>query len=741
MTADPQSPAFESELSDDERRRRRREAWLILIGLLLFVVLTWLTVARAPEGGVFGNSTFSFLLINVNLLLLILLVFLVTRNLVKLVAERRRGIFGSRLRSRLVAAFLLITLGPSVLLFFVAQGFLQAVFTSWFNVRVESALRNSVQVSQSYYQFAANGAIHFARELARGLGERWLLESRGTEIAGWLESKRAEYGLAMVGLWNQGGSPLAMAREKQMHNAPLADPAAIREALAGGEAADTMRWGRSDVVWVAVPVRDPGGAVVAALGVAYWVPRSVSELTRAIARSYAEYRQLEILRQPIKNSYILTLALITLVLIFSGTWFGIRQARRISKPLLELAAGTREVARGNWSYRIEPPGDHEIALLVEAFNQMTAELEQTNRELVQRRTYVENLLANIGAGVLSLDSTGVVTTVNPAAERLLGVAASSALGKHWGAVFAGSGWSKLQEMVAEATVEPRREIQRQMQLTSSGEGRVVLVTATPLGEGTQGRQGLMLFFEDVTHLMRVQRMEAWREVARRLAHEIKNPLTPIQLSAQRLEKRLLPLLSPEDRAIVEECTETIVQEVEHLKRLVTEFSRFARLPAVQLVPSDVNALVEDTVRMFRSGQPKLEVRFYPGSGLPLVELDRDAIKRALWNLLDNAAAAVAEEASPRVEVRTEYHPDAGAVRIEVADNGCGIPRDAKARLFEPYFSTKPEGTGLGLAIVASIAAEHQAYVHVTDNLPKGARFVLEFPLRSLKALRPSAVGA
>lgn len=724
------APRSQAELPHEERRRRRREAWLILASTAAFIVLTWLEMSRGPEGGMGGNSTFSFLLININVLLLILLVFLVTRNLVKLVAERRRGIFGSRLRSRLVAAFLLITLGPSVLLFLVAQGFLQAVFESWFNVRVESALRGSVQVSQSYYQFAANNAFHFARQLAADAGKTWGQRPRRDDWAFWLEGKRSEYGLATVELWDREGQRVAAVRAPEFAAAPQLSVGQLQQVLENTELAETQRWGRSDLVRVAVPVRDERGEVIGAVAVGYWVPRSVSELTRSIARSYEEYRQLDILRQPIKNSYILSLALITLVLIFSGTWFGIRQARRISKPLLELAEGTREVARGNWSYRLEPPADQEIALLVQAFNQMTADLEKTNSELVERRQYVENLLANIGAGVVSVAPHGVVTTVNPAAERMLGLQASEAVGKAWREVFLGPDRGKLQELLAEALARPGRELQRQIQLISGDAPRVVLVTVTPLFDPRAGAHGAMLFFEDVTHLLRIQRMEAWREVARRLAHEIKNPLTPIQLSAQRLHKRLAPTLPQDDRAVLEECTQTIVHEVDQLKRLVTEFSRFARLPSVQLLASDVNSVVEETVRMFRASHPHVEFVFSPGAGLPLVELDRDAVKRALWNLLDNAVAACAGTAQPRIEVRTEHVVDAGLVRMEIADNGCGMTSEVKARLFEPYFSTKPEGTGLGLAIVASILAEHQAYVRVADNVPRGARFVIDFPVRT-----------
>jgi len=722
-------------LDPDELRRRRREAAIIAATALVFVVFA-VFETRLPR---FSNSSSSagnityFLLINLNLILLVLLLFLVTRNLMKLVLERRRGILGSRLRTRLVLAFFGLTLFPATLLFFVADGFLTAAFENWFNVRVETSLKGSLDVAQSYYQFAANNALYFARQVGQQALERdlWAPERRA-QLHRFLDEKRVELNLAGVEAFALDRTSLARAASPELSQRAPGDRAEVLgRLLAGEETAETLAFGKGDIVRAGVPLRAADGTLLGAVAVDYTVPRNVSQKARDIARSYHEYRQLGSMKQPIKNGYILTLALITLVVIFSATWLGFRQAKSITVPLQRLAEGTREVAQGNWSYRIEAGGDQETAVLVDSFNQMTADLQEINSELVERRKYAENILANIAAGVVSLSPAGVVTMLNRAAEGMLGVRLARVRGKHWSEVFHTSHLSKVAEVIGEALHSQHVEVERQIKLTGGDHIVTALVNATALTDDAGERRGIMLFFEDVTHLLRVQRMEAWREVARRLAHEIKNPLTPIQLSAQRLRKRYARVLTTDDGMLFDECTRTIIDQVEELKRMVNEFSMFARLPAVALAPHDLNAVVEEAVALFRQGHPDIVFELHRGEALPPVDLDREAIKRALINMLDNAVAAC--QGGPdvaRIEVTTAYLAVRGVVRLEVADNGSGMSRDVKLRLFEPYFSTKKEGTGLGLAIVSSIVADHQAYIHVQDNQPRGTRFIIHFPVRA-----------
>ncbi len=722
-------------LPEDEARRRRREAFIIAATAAVFLVFA-LFETRLPHisnsSSLSGNLTF-FFLINLNLILLVLLVFLVTRNLVKLVFERRRGIFGSRLRARLALAFLAFTIFPTIVMFFVAQGFLSAAFDTWFNVRVESSLKGSLDVAQSYYQFAANNALYFARDLSRQTDQQgWWSGTRRTELQRFAQQKVGELNLAGIRIFAADGTLLAHADGKELDGPLPEEPGdSLGELLGGEEIARTQRYGKGDLVRAGVPVRSPDGKVLGGVAVDYVVPRNVSQRARDITRSYQEYRQLANMKQPIKNGYILTLALITLVVVFTATWVGFRQAKSITIPLQRLAEGTREVAQGNWSHRIASGGDEETAVLVDSFNQMTGELQQINEELVERRKYVENILANIAAGVVSLSQSGAVTMLNRAAEGMLGLELAAVRDRHWSEVFDNPNLRKVAEVISDALAMPHLEVEEQIKLTSGDHIVTALVTATRLTDDGNTPRGLMLFFEDVTHLLRVQRMEAWREVARRLAHEIKNPLTPIQLSAQRLRKRYSAVLGKQDGAVFDECTRTIVAQVEELKRLVNEFSMFARLPTAALAPHDLNDIAEEALVLFRQGHPDIAFELRAAATLPPVELDREAIKRVLINLLDNAVAAckAVGDTGGRIEVVTTHAAARGVARLEVADNGCGMSREVKLRLFEPYFSTKKEGTGLGLAIVSAIVADHQAYIRVQDNQPRGSRFIIHFPLR------------
>lgn len=721
-------------LPPDERRRRRRELVIIVVTAVALVVFAVLD-ARLPEmrssAGLAGNIIY-FLLVNLNLVLLVLLVFLLTRNLMKLTLERRRGIFGSRLRTRLVLAFTGLTLVPATLLFFVSETVLTAAFDTWFNVRVESSLEGSLDVAENYYQFAASNAQHFADEVARQVQDRGMLGAgQRTSLQRFVEGKRVEFALAGVQVFGPDGKSLARSTSAELARASsVQSPDLLSELLEGEDAASTIPYGRTDLIRVGSPIHGAQGAVLGAVAVDYLVPRRVSQTARDLARAYHEYRTLASMKQPIKNGYILTLALVTLAVVFLATWFGLRQARAITVPLRRLAEGTREIAQGNWDHRIEPGSDADVAVLVDSFNQMTCSLQQMNAEVVERRTELESILENIAAGVVSLDTAGRVAMVNRAAERMLGLRLAAIRGVGWMDAFERPDLRAVAAAVHEELASPDDEVQRQVKLLGGEHIVTALITVTALRDEGGLRRGTMLFLEDVTHLQRVQRMEAWREVARRLAHEIKNPLTPIQLSAQRLRKRYGELLGETDGGVFDECTRTIVGQVDELKRMVNEFSMFARLPALELVPNDLNEVVEEALVLYREAHPEIcfDVRLAPE--LPPIGLDREAIKRAIINILDNAVTASQDApGGGRIEITTASLPVPGLVRLELADNGPGLSGDAKMRLFEPYFSTKKDGTGLGLAIVSSILADHQAYVRVRDNAPRGTRFVIEFPVQ------------
>jgi len=719
--------SIEESLKLEEAKRRKREALVILITTLMVIVFAFFEVQLpdvSPEYSLSGNIAF-FLLININIILLVLLVFLVVRNLVKLVFERKRRILGSRLRVRLVLAFVGLSLVPSLLLFVIAGGFVTRSFERWFDLQVENSLQGSLEIGQTYYQNSANNALFYARQLSQRISQERLFDAqRLGELKEFVQSKQREYNLGTVELFSPDRRLVVVAFNDQVPTGVTikAESEFLNRALRGLEVTRTQEFGESDVIRGGVPLYSADRRIIGVVVVDYFVPKSITKRALEISRSYEQYKHLAFLKTPVKNSYILTLLLITLVIIFAATWFGLYLAKGITVPIQKLAEGTHEVAHGNWDYKIESGGDDEIGTLVDLFNQMTGDLKQITAELERRGKFVETLLANVAAGVISVNPAGQITTWNMAAERMLGLSAAGALGRNYEEVFESESLHVMREIVE--SVKDRGSVEREIRIPLSEQHLTAMVSAASLRDDEGRTVGVMVFLEDITQIQKVQRMEAWREVARRIAHEIKNPLTPIQLSAERLRKRYAPMLEG-NGAILDKCTSTIIQQVEELKNLVNEFSQFARLPSAQLATSDLNEIVQEALFLFKEGHREVHFHCRPGV-IPPVELDREQIKRVLINLLDNAVAAVAEKGE--IRLATSYDRSRAVVCLEVSDDGCGLAPDIKSKIFEPYFSTKENGTGLGLTIVSQIVEDHRGYVRVRPNEPRGTRFTIELPV-------------
>jgi two-component system nitrogen regulation sensor histidine kinase NtrY len=435
----------------------------------------------------------------------------------------------------------------------------------------------------------------------------------------------------------------------------------------------------------------------------------------------------------------------TLVIVFSVTWFGLYLARGITVPIQLLAEGTREVAAGNLAYRVTAQADDEVGILVQSFNKMTedlasskaqlerayTDLQAKHAELIERRRYTDTVVEAVATGVLSADSAGIVTTVNRAAAGMLGVEPSRAVGRPYATAFAAPHYADLVALMQRLERLREGSLERELRLAREGRSLTLVASATTLAGPGGEHLGVVVVLDDLTELLAAQRLAAWREVAQRIAHEIKNPLTPIQLSAQRLRRRLGARLG-DDGGLLEECTGTIIGEVEGLRRLVDEFSRFARMPSLAPRPTDLGRLVEGVAALFAEAHPGVAVRTDAAADLPVLEADGEQLKRALLNLLDNAAAAGARE----VRLEAGHLPAAGRVRVVVADDGPGIPPDLRERVFQPYFSTKATGMGLGLPIVYQIVADHGGQIRIEDGSPRGTRFVLELPVGRPAAAPP-----
>ena len=741
-----------------ESRKRRREWLLILIVTILVVLFSkfefrmFHLTAKLP----LSNSILVLGLINVNILLIVLFLFLVFRNIFKLILERRRGVPGAKLRSKLVVAFIALSLVPTMLLFFVSAGFITNSIENWFNAQIESSLQESLEVAQTYYKNSATNALYYADQLAKTIKEDKLLNQENLPaLKNLIQRKQQEYNLGIVEVFSSTHEELVRAANPQVPIAEFTDPGSdsIQAALQGKRFSGITPIGKADLIRGIVPIysnwnpQDVVGAVV----VNYYVPYSLVHKMKEISTSFEQYKNTELLKGRIKKVYVVVLLLIALVIIFLATWFGFHLARGITGPIQELAMATNRIAGGDLNVRIPVHTDDEIGTLVDAFNKMTAdlrhgqeEIRQTNRELQtsnmeldQRRRYMEIVLKNVTAGVISVDKQGNITTINKSAEKLLKIATGKVLGRNFRTVVSSEHLPMIKEFLKELMDSKKNSIHKQITLSIQDNKVTLLVNVTTLRDENGEFMGTVVVFDDLTHLIKAQRMAAWREVARRIAHEIKNPLTPIQLSAQRLRRRYLDRFAQDD-TVFDECTRMIVQQVEELKNLVNEFSSFARMPASNPTSNDLNEIIAEALVLYQEGHKGIDFSFHPDPRIPRFSLDRDQIKRVLINLLDNAVGAIRDEGA--IELESNFNEPLQMVTFSVADTGCGIPAEDKPRLFEPYFSTKKTGTGLGLAIVATIISDHNGYIRVKDNYPRGTRFIVELPVNgnSLPGPTPAA---
>ena len=736
-----------------EQNRRKRNLVIIAAFLLLVGGASAFDLGIfAPELPVASNIVI-FALFNLNLIVLLLLILLLCRNLVKLWLERRQNVMGARFRAKLVLAFLLLSVAPAGLIFVIASNFINKSIEGWFKPQVERPLDQALAVAQTYYANLERTALRHGQHLAHVIDRDGLLAEDAREtLAAYLAEQQELLSISTVTVVDGEGQVLIHAKEPILGDLPTRElnESQVRRGLSGQEVTTVRELSSGDLIEAVTPIWAAGdGArrVVGAVIVGSHVTERLEQRIRAISQAFLEYKQLKLLKNPIKGIYILLFLLMTLIVVFSFTWFALHLARGITGPIEQLAEGTREVAAGNLAYKVQTRGDDEIAQLVESFNRMTDDLGQSKRrleeayldlqdkhtELEDRRRYIETVLEAITTGVVSFDPLGRVTTINRAAARMFGIAETASVGRLLEEVFASPELREIVGLVQRARRPRTASVALQLHMRRGGVALSLLAAATALRGENGEYAGAVVVFDDLTELLKAQRMAAWREVAQRIAHEIKNPLTPIQLSAQRLRRRL-GWGEDDEHRLVAECTDTIVQEVDGLRRLVDEFSRFARMPAFVPKPTDVRPLVESVTALYRDTHPSLVLTTRQAEDLPMCAVDPDHIKRAVLNLVDNAVEAVGRGGG-EVVVETQWLPEAGRVRIVVSDTGPGIPLDDRDKLFLPHFSTKVTGMGLGLPIVNEIASEHGGTVSVEDNEPRGSRFTIELPV----APTPAAV--
>jgi two-component system, NtrC family, nitrogen regulation sensor histidine kinase NtrY len=733
-------------VSPVERKKRFREAIIIVLAVIVIIFLTKaeISLTQLSANAKMGSNIAIFAVINVVILLVILLVYLVSRNVAKLFIESRSNPFAKKLRTKLVLSFVALSLVPTLLLFFAAAGFINNTVHNWFNNQVETSLSESLEVAQTYYKSSASNSLYYGNQISNFIkNEKLLNEANLPQLKRLIHQKQIEYNLGVVEVYSAQREELVRASNSAVPKGEFTNPSSedIKRGLAGEELTRVNQAGKADLIRGIVPIRSTWNPsdIVGVVVVNYYVPYSLVSKMKEITASYHEFRQLKIMKNPIRTGYIITLFLIAMVIIFFAYWMGVYLANSMTRPLQELVDATHAVADGNLDVRIESYSVDEIGMLVQSFNLMTddlrtkqnalnvstVELLRSKQEIERRQQYMEIVLRNIAAGVISIDSEGLLRTINTSAERLLSLSAEKVIGKNYREVIVDKHLELATDSIKELLQSKHGTISKQIFLDLNGSRITLQLHLTLLRGGNGEILGMVAVLDDLTQMMRAQRMAAWREVARRIAHEIKNPLTPIQLSAQRLRKRYLSRFS-DDEKVFDECTEMIIKSVDDLKTLVNEFSNFARMPAIQPEPNDLNDLICESLTLYQEAHLGVTFELSLDAAMPMLMIDRDQIKRVLINILENAVAALAEHGS--ISLATCFDDVLKMATISIADDGPGISPGDKPRLFEPYFSTKKGGTGLGLAIVSSIVTDHGGFVRIRDNMPHGAVFVVELPV-------------
>ena len=734
-----------------KRRRRRALLWAlgITVALLLAIIVSqqlWLWTVLRPDTA--SETLLLFALSTLNFVAFVVFFFIFVRNLLKLRRERQERQLGSKVKTRLLVYFISISFLPITAMAAFSYLFLNRSLEKWFYPFPEGLVQ---QASEAREETLSNQikTLRQTASLAVMLLNRLPASERQTTVDQLLQSSQ----LAGVEIATSDGHVVARSRanltpsdseklESLFDQARRAGPA-IGDQLADGREFDVlaMRLNANEILIIS-PAK-----------------RSENDLNELISGSERDYQELVKKQRRVRLLGLSTLGLMTLILLFVSSWVAIYLARGIATPIKALAEASNEVARGNLGHRVTTIADDELAMLANSFNQMTMQLEEnrsrieasatelrdTNLALRERRNYIETILQSLSTGVISIDESDRVTTLNTAAARMLGLPAKPEGSRKLNELMGTEDWTVVDRLLRRARRTRHAAEQTQLEGVGNGHGPLpVAMSATALRESSGPGTGVVLVIEDLSELLAAQRVAAWSEVARRMAHEIKNPLTPIQLSAERIAKNYANITSnggsngeatEKERVdgVIAECTATITREVAGLKAMVDEFSRFSRLPATRLEPADLNEVVRQAVALYEDRLDGVTIALELDPNAPPAMLDSEQIKRVFVNLIENALDAMSALASSDqklITITTRHDSPTSLLVAEVADSGQGIAPEDFQRLFQPYFSRRDSGTGLGLAIVQRIVLEHGGRIRAEKNQPRGARFIIEMPTQS-----------
>jgi len=719
-----------------EKEKKKGPRFIAAFIILLVIVFLAIEFYIRESQEISPTSVMDVLLSSMQvivLLLFLVLLFVLGRNLVKLYLERKQKVVGSHFKTKLVLFFIALSLIPTLLLFFFASDLISRNIELWFKTPFDKILEDTKSLADSAYANAEEAASHYAMELSDSISSQQLvrLENR-LLLRDFIRRKLSEYSLDEIGIY-LGDEELFTYLNP---NLPLQDyksvqTSAVEKARAGEAFRSVEPMGNGEMIRRGVSFSLPNeGNVLVTTG--KFFPQSYAQKINNINAYVQRYRLLIPRKITVKTFYIISLIFITLLIIFAASWIGIHLAKGITVPIEKLAQATKEVSKGNLDVRVEDPASDELGTLIDSFNQMISDLKESERKIAQktselesRKQYIETVLNNVTTGVVTLDAQGNITTINPSAREMLALGEGNPVGRSFTEVFGEGKYGEVTKNIAWGMKNKYRLAEKEIHIAENGQTTTVALALSPLQEADGGFSGMIIVFDDLTQLIKAQKIATWKEVAQRVAHEIKNPLTPIQLSAERIIKTL----RKSDRSspdIIEEGAKTIIQETRAIKSLVDEFSNFARMPKIELRPTDLRTLVDQTISLFRGIFAQVDFETDLAPDLPSsLQLDPDQIKRVLINIFDNAIEAMNKKG--RIRVRAVFEKRQQQVNVEISDTGPGISVEDKTKLFLPYFSTKKKGTGLGLSIASQIVREHSGTIRVENNSPTGAKFIIQLP--------------
>lgn len=670
---------------------------MIIFGLLFLVaVITAIGLYFIKLPSV--NMTTRFLTIGfltINVLALLTLMFFVVKKIFRLYMERQHKVLGYKFKTRLMVIFVILTLIPSAFLFFTASGLATNYINQIFSPRMKEPFDKSVELARAFYDFQRERALIIAKKEAA---------NQGSDIRG-----------------------LHDLDVKRYATLPVHATDTIKDGFSGKEGTEVISKNSGDIIRAVVPdISSKRGIVVVELT----LPKTISERAENIKELYEDHLKLQSFKTPMRLNYIIILGFLTLMIVFTGFWISLKISESITTPIQSLAAATERIASGDLNIQVDEKSKDEIGLLINSFNQMVKQLKENKNSLEnaymesnRRRLYLENILENINSGIIFLDNNGKILTLNKAACSILNVRHEDKVGMDYKDFIAALNSEDLINIIKEIEGKEIKRIKKDVKININGKIATIRVYLSGIRESDSARSlGMLVVFDDITDIIKAQKIATWQEVARRLAHEIKNPLTPIKLSTERLIKKWQQN-DKDFEAVFNKSTKTIIAEVESLKNLVDVFSRYGRMPEVNMKPTNISEIIDDVAALYK-GFKDLEINIVKQKEIPLINADKEQIKRVLINIIDNAIKAMNNIGAIDISVKI----DKNNVIIDIADTGIGIKDEEKEKLFMPYFSKRKDGTGLGLAIANKIITDHGGRILIRDNNPRGSIFSVEMPI-------------